>query len=212
MLHHDKAFTGSLQAEHRRGGPRRGLPLDPGELERALREAASGDEDAWGSLVKWFSGAVRAVARRHRLAHDDVEDIVQTTWLRLYEHVAQVREPAAVGSWLRTTARRESLHTLARASREQPAGEAFAEREAAPPVLDEVLAAERREALSNARMSLSERQQSLLAMLYAEPPASYETVSATLGIPIGSIGPTRSRALARLRADPRLAAVVEPRS
>jgi RNA polymerase sigma factor (sigma-70 family) len=178
------------------------------ELDRLVSAARSGDAAAWSALVDRYTARVRCVARRHRLTAQDVEDVLQTTWLRLLEHIDRVREPSAVGAWLETTARRESLR-IVRSGRleelvdEEPAGEAVA------PVDEQRLAAaERRTALTTAVERLPRRDRALLSLLLAEPAPSYADISDQLDMPIGSIGPTRARCLERLRRDPVLAGAV----
>src|SRR5215218_6556750 len=78
-------------------------------LEQIVRAAAAGDDHAWTLLQDRFTKRIRAVARGYRLAPQDVDDVAQTTWLRLLEHIGAVRDANAVGAWLETTARRESL-------------------------------------------------------------------------------------------------------
>ena len=56
--------------------------------------------------------------------------------------------------------------------------------------------------------ALPARQRELMLALLAEPEPSYAEVARALEMPIGSIGPTRARALARLRRDHRLASVM----
>jgi RNA polymerase sigma factor (sigma-70 family) len=182
---------------------------DAADLERLVAAAASGDHAAWSALTQRFGARVRAVARNHRLSAADAEDVVQTTWMRLLEHIDRIREPRAVGVWLETAAARESLRVLRSGQRERPTDdEATMERPVAPVDIDELASAERRAALAAAVDGLGGSQQRLVTLLFSDPEPSYKTVSDTLGVPIGSIGPTRARALARLRADERLARVV----
>src|SRR5438093_10754388 len=82
------------------------------ELEQLVRDAAAGSQHAWKTLVARFERLVWAVARAHRLNSADAADVVQTTWLRLVEHLGDVQEPERLGAWLATTARRECLRTL----------------------------------------------------------------------------------------------------
>ena len=173
------------------------MGLDVGELVRA---AAAGDQGAWNRLVDRFSGLVWSVARAHRLSSHDAGDVVQTTWLRLVEHLDRLQNPERVGAWLATTARNESLRTLRLSSRH-----VLAPTELLPDVgeaarLDAaLLSTERDRALWDAFATLPERCQALLRLLVADPPPSYEDVGAALDMPIGSIGPTRARCLAQLR-------------
>ncbi len=168
--------------------------------------AVDGDATAWHELVARYTSLVLSVVRRHRLQDDDAEDVVQTVWLRLVEHLGALREPAALPGWIVTTARNECLRVI-RARRVVPTSDPFGHPSAAGADVVEtldatMLDAERHEALLVAMAELPDRQRALLLVLIEDPPVPYEEVSARLGIPVGSIGPTRARALARVRAHP----------
>src|SRR4051794_12438673 len=163
---------------------------DMAEVAELVRAAAQGDQVAWDELVDRYNGLVWSVARSHRLSHVDASDVVQTTWLRLVEHLGRLQDPERVGAWLATTARRESLRTLRLSARllpteELPEAATGAGRDAA------LRAQERARALGQAFGGLPERCQSLLRILVGEPPPSYEEIGAALDMPVGSIGPTR---------------------
>jgi RNA polymerase sigma factor (sigma-70 family) len=178
------------------------------ELDHLVRAAKTGDAEAWSALVDRYNARLRCVARRHRLGAQDVEDVLQTTWLRLLEHIERVREPGAVGAWLETTARRESLR-IVRSGRQEELSDAEHLGEAVAPVDEQrLVAAERRTALAAAVDRLPGRDRELLGLLCAEPARSYAEISDRLDMPIGSIGPTRARCLDRLRRDPALAGTV----
>jgi hypothetical protein len=55
---------------------------------------------------------------------------------------------------------------------------------------------------------LPPRYQRLITLLTHDPPTPYAQISATLGIPVGSIGPMRSRCLQQLRSDPVITALI----
>lgn len=172
-------------------------PADVGELARA---AARGDDTAWAALVERFSGLIWAIARGHGLCGADAADVSQTTWLRLAEHIAALREPEKVGAWLATTARNESVNVLRRRARHVPCGnEKEFPADAASDAARSVLERERESALWKAFKALPTRCQTLLRVLTADPAPSYAEVSAVLGMPIGSIGPTRGRCIENLR-------------
>ena len=183
--------------------------LDTLEADRLLRAASRGDAGAWSALMARFTARLVAVARRHRLTTHDAEDIVQTTWLRLLEHADSVRDPAAVGAWLETTARRESLRVLGAARREPPADP---EQLTTEPVWDDtepdLMTDETRAAIRRVLDELPSRQRQLLVMLFADEEPSYEEIGRMLDMPIGSIGPTRARGLERLRCDRTVRAAV----
>jgi RNA polymerase sigma factor (sigma-70 family) len=170
------------------------------EVGEIVRAAAAGDQRAWDSLVERFTGLIHAVARAHRLSPHDAGEVTQTTWLRLVEHLDRIDNPERVGAWLATTARNESLRTLRLAARQVLAPSDLLPDEGADARLDaQLLASERDRALWEAFGAMPERCQTLLRVLVADPAPSYEEISEALGMPIGSIGPTRARCLAHLR-------------
>jgi RNA polymerase sigma factor (sigma-70 family) len=181
------------------------VDLDGGEqpVTELVAAALNGDHASWDRLVDRYTPLLLSVVRRHRLQGDDAEDVVQTVWLRLVEKLGSIREPEALPGWILTTARNECLRLIrARRSvsptdledRGWPDG-------AGPAAVDsDLLEAERHEALLGALAGLPERQRALLLLLIEDPPLSYEEISSRLGVPVGSIGPTRARAMARIRA------------
>jgi RNA polymerase sigma factor (sigma-70 family) len=171
--------------------------------------AMRGDERGWDGLVERFDPVLRRVAGGFRLPRADIEDVVQTTWLRAYLNLHRLETPAAIGGWLVVTARRESLRLLQRAVREFPTDEYPVH--LADPVTTEalVLQDERRSSVRSAVQRLRGRQRALLET-WLDKPLSYQEIAGSLGMPIGSIGPTRERAFAGLRRDDQLMATVAP--
>jgi RNA polymerase sigma factor (sigma-70 family) len=134
------------------------------------------------------------------LATPDAADVVQTTWLRLVEHLGRIEQPERIGSWLATTARHECLAAVRRQSRTAPAAADIDELVDSGPGPDhDLLTSERDQALWSALDSLPDPCRRLLRVLTADPPPSYQEVSAALSIPVGSIGPSRARCLEHLR-------------
>ena len=185
--------------------------MSPDDTGLLVRGAAGGDELAWRGLVARFSNLVWAVARAHRLANADAADVYQTTWLRLAEHIGRIEHPERVGAWLATAARRECLQSLRSAAKTAPTDDMDRLDITAAvgnPTEEAVLAAEtgredaaRAAAMWRAFERLSGRCRELLRILMASPPPSYAEVAAALGLPLGSIGPTRARCLQRLREE-----------
>lgn len=176
------------------------MRLSPERSEELVLAAAKGDPRAWEGLVDAYAGLVWAIARNHRLGASDAADVSQVTWLRLMENIQRLREPSRVGAWLATTARRECLRLIGQARRVVllPNEEDYDVAADTPAPDSALLAAERDEGVRAALLTLSPRCQQLLQLLMLEPPPSYEEISAAMGIPIGSIGPTRGRCLAHL--------------
>jgi RNA polymerase sigma factor (sigma-70 family) len=174
-----------------------------------LTAALQGQEDAWVPLFNRFSNAIQAVARSCRLNAYDADDVVQTTWLRLIENAHRIRNPQALGAWLAITARRECLRLIRISARERATDPTELPDDAmTPAVAAHVLDRERNEVLRRAVEGLPSHQRVLLHVLTADPPPSYEQISAALRVPVGSIGPTRGRALASLRRDSHLMAAI----
>jgi RNA polymerase sigma factor (sigma-70 family) len=166
-----------------------------------LRRAAAGEQAAWNRIVDRYGGLVWSVARSYRLTGDDAADVSQTTWLRLVEHLGRLREPERLSAWLVTTAKRECLRVIRFRSREQVLdldGLALSDDTDPPPDV-QLLATERSALLMEALGELTDNCQRLLRVLMATPPPSYDLVSESLAMPIGSIGPTRARCLGHLR-------------
>lgn len=170
------------------------------EVGEQVRLAASGQRDAWESLVERYEGLLWAIARSHRLDEASASDVVQTTWLALLEHLDDLRNPDALSGWLATTARHECLRFLRQSARQIPTEDDRMPEDSVPPVAAARLIAEERAGeLWSAFATLTARCQALLRMLAADPAPSYDDIGAALGMPIGSIGPTRGRCLASLR-------------
>jgi RNA polymerase sigma factor (sigma-70 family) len=185
--------------------------MTPGErrITAAVEAAAQGDEHAWNVLVEQFTPVIRRVAKGFRLPPQDVDDVVQACWVALLESLHTLREPEAVGAWLVTTARRQSLRMRQREVRERVTDTPyFADLPAGDCLESIVVEAERVTVLREAVRRLPGRQRALLQAMIAAPDHSYADVSNRLGMPVGSIGPTRERGLERLRQDTRLTQLV----
>jgi RNA polymerase sigma factor (sigma-70 family) len=174
-------------------------------VDALVRAARAGDDAAWTQLINRFDHAQRRIARSYGLQPGDVDDVVQMTWIRLHQNIARLREPAALAGWLATTTRREAMRVLQNYVRERLSDDPRLghDNDGDRPEA-RALATEERVILERAIAALPDRQRRLLALLAAQPDANYEHISATLEMPLGSIGPTRARGLGRLRRDPEL--------
>src|SRR5207302_1516084 len=107
--------------------------LTAAELVRRCRD---GDNEAWAELVERTSRYVYAIAiQAYRLSLHDAEDVFQETYARAYEHLAELRDDAAITAWLGQLTRRLCVDRLRSAARESPAGP-----ELEPADVDETLA------------------------------------------------------------------------
>lgn len=185
---------------------------DDPTVVRMVEGARSGDKGAWDELVERYAPLVWSVSRRFRLAAEDIDDVGQTVWLLLIEHLPDLREPAALPGWIVTTTQHECLRLLRTGRRTEPTDPADVPpdpSDGAHPVDEELLVHERREAVRAAFAQLAPRCQALLSMLVSDPPAAYAEISQKLHMPVGSIGPNRARCLDRLRHTPALATLIE---
>ena len=169
-----------------------------GEL---LAAAASGDQRAWDALVRRHTSLLWSIARSYRLSPADSADAVQTTWLRLVEHLDKIADPERLPGWLATTVRRECIHLIRRTDRHAEFAAELPDLADDGPAPDTALLRDERDAeLWAAFARLDEPCQRLLRVLMADPPPAYADVAIALDIKVGSIGPTRARCLAKLRA------------
>lgn len=183
------------------------MTADLAEVVRAARH----DEAAFVVLVERFSGMVWAIARSFQLARADAADVSQAVWLRLATHLHRIEHPEAIAGWIRTTAHHECL-ALLRRDRLVRSGADVADwpDDRLPPLDVGLVQQERHRALWDAFSSLPARCQALLRLLLTDPPLSYDDIAEVLGMPRGSIGPTRQRCIDRLREHPAVARIRDP--
>ena len=191
-LHGEGAERGSRPHGRRTARGRRG--------SRETREP--GARSSTGT-PRWSSACVL----RYRLSSAELQDVAQTVWLRLIEHLGSLREPRALPKWLITTAKREALRSATASTphaADRPAGRGLGRRAWSPRTTRTRTwcAPSGTPPSWRGSPSLSPRQRQLLLMLSEDPPVPYAEISRRTGIPVGAIGPTRARALERLRRTP----------
>ena len=181
--------------------------LTPGELVAGIR---AGDEWAWRAMADRYEPLLRWLARWCGLSAEDAEDAVQLTWLRCVEHIDQLTDADRLDGWLATICRRECVRLATNSRREVLLSEPDMVRliDARGEQSDPFTEAARRDQcdrLYHAITALPERQRAILVEMLKQEDQSYRELSRRLGLPVGSIGPTRQRAVTRLRLDPRIA-------
>ena len=177
-----------------------------------VTRARSGDKRSWDALVERYAPLIWSICRRYRLSRADAEDAGQSVWLRLVGQLDKVRDPAALPGWLATTTGRECGRVLRAPADRTHLPVASTPRTSRPGTT--------RGPNGNCSKPSATRHcvrrlthlppdgQRLIALLIADPPLPYTEISARLGIPIGSIGPNRSRCLAKIRRHPTIAALI----
>jgi RNA polymerase sigma factor (sigma-70 family) len=180
------------------------------DFSSVVRAASANDQRAWDQIVRTFTPLVRGIARRHRLGSADQDEVLQRTWIALVRSIGRLQDPNSIGAWLATTARRESLRVLGESTRLVLVDELP---ERASTEADDVVAGliedERRATLRAVADEMPARQRALVEALTSETEKSYEQLSAELDMPLGSIGPTRQRCVARMRRDPRIQGLLD---
>jgi RNA polymerase sigma factor (sigma-70 family) len=182
--------------------------------EDLVNRLAAGDTTAMGPLVERYGPLVGAAARRVVRSAADVEDVVQETWLALSVNAGRIRHPDRVAAWLWSTATNAATHLAVRNHRFEPCDPDQlhfdeADLNAADP-LRSALDGERRVAVREALAAVTAEERELLALLLGDRTVSYRRVGELLGRPVGSLGPTRGRILAKLRATPSVHRLLDP--
>lgn len=178
------------------------------DVTELLIRATAGDQAAWRTLIARYDVLLWAVARSFRLGHAQAADVVQTTWMQLVEHIARIRDPERLPAWLVRTARNLCIAAVHRNAREQRLHEGVPGQAPDDDPEQHAVRAEHRAMVRRALARLPERDRRLLILLVS-PSVDYAYISRTLGMPVGSIGPTRQRALHRLRAELRSGDLVD---
>jgi RNA polymerase sigma factor (sigma-70 family) len=182
------------------------------DLTALVTRARNGDKQAWDELVERYAPLIWSICRRYRLGRADAEDAGQSVWLQLVDQLASLRDPAALPGWLATTTQRECGRVLRAARKQQAPGHPLDAADIPDQVTgtaeSELLRAQRHATLREAFMHLPPDSRKLIALLIQDPPVPYAEISARLGIPVGSIGPSRGRCLDKLRHDPAIAALI----
>jgi RNA polymerase sigma factor (sigma-70 family) len=177
-----------------------------------LAKCKAGSEAAWQQLIRRYQRLIYTVPRRAGLSDDQAADVFQITFSRLYENMGRIEQPDRLQAWLVTTARRETLQVLEQGKRtvsysasdsdDDDYTDPLAHIPDEAPLPDEVLETlQTSDLVRRALDRLDDRSKTFLTMLFLQDEApSYAEIAARLGISEGSIGPTRMRCLAKLKA------------
>jgi RNA polymerase sigma factor (sigma-70 family) len=173
--------------------------------DELLTGASRGEWAAWDEVISRYGGLVMHTAIKTGLNHSDAADVAQLTWLQLWKHGHQVREPNRLAAWLISTARREAIR-VGTASKKyvlcaDPTGEHSMSARTA--VRDLYMVEQGYDwAVEQALDRLPPRYRALLRLLSCDLGLSYSEVADRMGLPIGSIGPMRMRAIRMLEKTP----------
>ena len=197
-----------MQADGGPGRPGGDRGDDAGAIAGLVGRARAGDERALAAIVDRCTPMVRSVARRYLRRPSDVDDVVQEVWLAFARHLHRIEEPASTRAWLA----RVATHAAWRAQRQAPRADLVPDVEDRAALDDTEETGLRRAGHGEARVAvraalagLAPGERRLIELLVADDRPDYRTVAGLVGRPVGSIGPTRQRILARLRREPALA-------
>ncbi|HIG39456.1 MAG TPA: sigma-70 family RNA polymerase sigma factor [Gammaproteobacteria bacterium] len=169
-----------------------------------------GEQAAWSALVKRYQRLVYAIVRRIGLDEHMAADVFQTVFERLVEHLPRIVEPSRLQAWIVTTAKREALLQRNRSQRTVSMTHSDADGEPGSdwdladdsPTAEEAMGElQQLHQVRGAIDRLDDRCRDLLLLLFPEEDTKlgYEEVASEMNMTVGSIGPTRSRCLDKLR-------------
>lgn len=176
---------------------------DPNSIRKLVERCLEGDEAAWSELVDLISPVVFGVCKSMRLTRDEAVEIFGETCYLLLTSLEKLRSPEKLLSYVSKTVRHEAMRMISRARFfEEARKRQFIEVE--PVGQDSPDAGLERkqtsEAVLEALVLIPPQDAKLLRLLFLDhSKPSYEQISKQLGIPVSSIGPTRKRALEKLR-------------
>lgn len=163
----------------------------------------SGNARAMDDLVRLMTPVLWHVVRAYGMERMLAEDVVQSTWLALVRGHDKIADTRAVSGWLTITARREAWRVSKNHRRTDATADELLEPMLPPQESTEaqVAASDESRRIWTAVRTLTDRCQRLLRVVAFDDRPDYAAIAADLEMPIGSIGPTRSRCLAKLRRE-----------
>jgi RNA polymerase sigma factor (sigma-70 family) len=176
--------------------------MDESDLQLVLA-CRRGDQLAWEKLIRRYQRLIYAIPLRAGLDDEQAAEIFQDVFTTFFQKLNDIEQPEKLHAWLVTTARRKTWRTISKAQgrshTDTEAHEAATVRDETPLPDEQLLLLEEQHRIRTAVSMLDERCQKLVQLLfYRTEPSPYAEIAASLGIPEGSIGPTRARCLGKL--------------
>jgi RNA polymerase sigma factor (sigma-70 family) len=162
-----------------------------------VQSCLDGDERAWAELVQRYARLVYSLPRRYGLSEADAVDVLLNVFSIVLRELKTLRNYTRLSGWLITNTHHETFRQKARG---RQAGLED------PPIVeiplsdDDVSRWEREELMRQALERLAPLESEIVMSVFAQDPPSHDELAARLGIPLGSIGPTRARCLRKLEA------------
>ena len=171
---------------------------DEGQLLAAI---ADGDSTAWSTIMERYRGAVHGTLSGFRFDQATADDVAQTVWIKLFENVHKIRDARCLGGWLRTTTKRTAIEVTRQRKRLTFVDDYAGLDDVVEADYDIGLESSERTALCRGFKALTHDAQRLLSLVFADDPLPYADIAEQLDRPVGSLGPTRARALRQLRSN-----------
>jgi RNA polymerase sigma factor (sigma-70 family) len=189
------------QSSSSRGGASTG-DWSSADDPRVVEACLAGDQAAWTEMVTRYRRLVYSIPRRYGFDDAASEDVFQEVFVILSRRLGTIRVRTGLAKWLITTTHRVCRGVIRR--RRAVSGVSLELLDDATPPLDAIAAWERQQLLHTALRRLGGRCERLLTALYLGPVrVRYEAIAEMLDVPVGSIGPTRARCLAKLQREVR---------
>lgn len=163
-----------------------------------IRDCLAGKAEAWDTLVETYGRLVYSIPRRYGMSESDADDVTQAVFTILFRKLDTLKDNTRLSAWLITTTHRECWRVGKRGESAAAVEEAIAD--LAEPAPEDAIRWEHAHLVRLALRELGGRCEQLLRRLfYAHSEPDYQRISEDLGMPVGSIGPTRARCFNKLR-------------
>ncbi len=161
-----------------------------------VQACVKGNQAAWNEMVERYGRLIYSIPRREGLGEADAEDVYQQVFATMHRKLDSLRDASRLSAWLITTTLRECRRMRRRLTRCEPLGD-YAAPDGPPP--EEIAALERQQLVRIALRRLGGSGERLLTALFSgQGRPNYQQIARDLGIPTGSIGPTRARCFRKL--------------
>jgi len=164
---------------------------------RLVQACLDGNETAWNELVERYQRLVFSIPRKYGLSTADAQDVMQNVFEIIYRRLETLRDHTILSSWIIRITHRATLHYLKQGRVDNELIDEMCGFEDVDTKQLEQL--ETQYLVRQAVERLDEQSRELIMALLTDPPPSYEALAKKLDCPVGSIGPTRARAINKLK-------------
>lgn len=164
-----------------------------------IKACQRGEQAAWDQLVDQYGRLIYSIPRRYGLSEADADDVFAAVWATTFKSLDSLRDDAKLSSWLITTTHRECWRVGKKRGSYQQLDEVMPDAGSPSEMQSETW--ERQHIVRTGLRRLGGRCEELLTALFLEKSEPrYDVIAQRLGMPVGSIGPTRARCFQKLQA------------